>query len=362
MKIGTIYSKLENTCLFLLGLGVTIAYIPGITGAAIPSGWLWLFITLPILLLFYKAKLQLEHIFGFIFLIIALVSLSWSIRFNIGVFYYFQLLTYAIAFYIGSSLLDLRPIFRGLALGVGINSITGIFQFLGWHDIYTNHREVAGLFVNKNIFCETSVIIFIALLVLNLWKWIPTTLPAIVLAPSRAGLLALVVCGYIYLFSKSKILAYVLICFAIGIFLAPNNQFSMSSVDQRFDLWLDTIRGLTFFGNGVGSYETLFPKNAILINTISERPKYVHNDLLQLLFEYGIFSLILIPFFWNILKLKCKENFILYAILILSMVTYPFHTPIISFIWFIVAGCVVNNNANYGSFGIYRRLELSPGT
>lgn len=361
--MGVAYSKIEKPCLSLLGLGVIAIYIPGVTGASIPSGWLWLMFILPALLIYYKAEIKLEHKLGFIFLLIAALSLLWTTRFNIGFFYYLQIVALGIAFYIGSCLKDLKPVFKGLAVGLGINAVIGIAQYFGWYGyIYTNPNEVAATFVNGNIFCEISVVILIALVVFDLYWWIPVTIPGIILYSSRAGLLALFVCGLIYFYGKSKRITLLFISlfsiFIIVYYFYGIHNFKLSSVNERFEVWRDTLRGLTLFGNGIGSYETLYPSHAIEINTIVQRPKYAHNDILNLVYELGIFSLILVPFFWNILILKCKENLVLYAIIIISMATYPFHTPYSSFIWFIVAGYIVGNNGAYEPFRLCRRLEL----
>ena len=365
MKLDTDHSgrKLEYPCLFIFGFGLLTVYVPGITGAAIPSGWLWLILITPIALLFYKANLKIEHKIGFVFIVCSTLSLAWTTRFNIGLFYCLQVISLGIVFYIGSALKDLRPIVMGLAAGLGINTLIGITQYFGSTAVFVDGAGgfVAGLFVNKNIFCEVSVSILISLMVYKLWWFIPVTIPGIVLSPSRAGLLALGVCGYIYFYSRFRYLALLFaITFSgsLALYFYYTNTFSFTSIDQRFQIWADTLRGLTLFGGGVGSFETLFPKYSIYINTILERLKYAHNDLLQLIFEYGIFSIILLPFFWNILKLKCKENYILYAILIISMFTYPFHNPATAFLWFIVAGYVIGNNDTFQSFGFCRRLEL----
>ncbi len=38
----------------LLGFGIAVAYIPGWIGAAIPTGWLFLIVTMPIVFVFCK--------------------------------------------------------------------------------------------------------------------------------------------------------------------------------------------------------------------------------------------------------------------------------------------------------------------
>ena len=82
----------------------------------------------------------------------------------------------------------------------------------------------------------------------------------------------------------------------------------------------------------VGSYETVFPYYASYINTELERPKFAHNDLLQLIFEFGVASILIFMVMLNVLNNKRKETIIIWAILLVSLFTYPFHVPTASFI------------------------------
>ena len=65
--MGTVVDKLIHKPypLFLLGLGVTTAYIPGILGASIATGWLFLLIVVPILLLYCDFDFGLRKILIF---------------------------------------------------------------------------------------------------------------------------------------------------------------------------------------------------------------------------------------------------------------------------------------------------------
>lgn len=199
----------------------------------------------------------------------------------------------------------------------------------------------------------------IALVVLKLWWWIPVTIPGLVLVHSRAAFVALA-CGLlVWAWRRSK--QYTLVIIALLLMIASikySNGFKLTSISERFDLWLDTIYGFKLFGNGVGSYETLFPLYAEHINTEVARPRYAHNDLLNLIFEFGVGSILLMMVLFNVFKSGREENIIIYAILIISLFTYPLHVPATAFIAFLVAGYVVGNYDTYRTSGIDKRPIL----
>ena len=324
--------------LFLLGFGVTIAYIPGIVGAAISTGWLFLFISCPILFLWCDFKLG----WGFAFICYAALSLLWTETFTLSIFNFLQYSILGIIFIIGQNIKDLKPIFKGIALGVGLSSIAAIFQYFGYHEIATLNNSSAGLFINPNIYSELSALLLIGLLVLNLWYWIPVTLTGLILVHSRTALLALAVGLFLWGWRLNKYLALGLsiLILALGIIFYWDH-FSFTSISERFNIWKDTIAGFDLFGNGVGSYEIVFPKYATHINTELGRPRYAHNDLLNIIYEFGLGCIFLILMFKNI-KLK-NEIVILFTAFAISMFNYAMHIPATAFITFLVAGYLSDN-------------------
>ena len=67
----------KGLVMFLLGLLLPIAYVPGYTGTDILTGWIVLSITLPFLLL-SPVKMGLGHWLGLIFLSYATLGLTWA--------------------------------------------------------------------------------------------------------------------------------------------------------------------------------------------------------------------------------------------------------------------------------------------
>lgn len=330
---------------FLLGLMVSVAYVPGIIGASIPTGWLFLIIVAPLLIL--PSNLPL-------FLIYIIVSLCWTVNLNLAVFFLLQFIVLWFIFEFGKTISDLRPIFKGLSFGLGISSILAIAQYNGFERVFTLSTNVAGLFLNPNIYSEVCAVILVSLISFRLYYWIPVTLPGLILVHSRASLIVLGL-GIVILTKLRMILIPIFIICLTYLYFTNFSFNNISSIKERFDLWADTFRGLSFFGNGIGSFEILYPLNAINIDTSLYRPRYAHNDLLQLVFEFGIGIILLLPIFWKVIK---SGNVILYSIGILSLLTFPFHIPMLAFIGCLVAGYITTHNGTIRNIGDSRGSVL----
>ena len=341
--MGTVYNPLHRSYpLFFFGLLVAVAYIPGIIGGSISTGWLLLLIICPILLFYCDISLS----WGFAFICYATISLVWTEILNIAWFHLLQLMVLGLVFVIGQNIKDLTAIFKGLALGLGVSAVVCLFQWYGFHSIYSLSNTPAGLFINPNIFSEVSAIILVGLVVLKLYWWIPVTLPGLIIVHSRAAYVGLGVGLFFAVWKYNRYYAMILVglILVIGAF----GNFNLASVKERFDLWADTIQGFKFFGNGVGSYEALFPYYATHIDTELARPRYAHNDLLQIIFEFGIGSILLLVAAFNVFKTRKPEVVIILTIGAISLFTYPLHIPVPAFIAFLVAGFVIGNHATDG--------------
>lgn len=325
--------------LFLLGFGITIAYIPGILGAAISTGWLFLFIVCPILLLYCE---DFKLGWGFLFIVYMALSLFWTETPTLAIFNFLQYTILGIVFIIGQNIKDLKPVFKGVATGLGISSLISISQSLDHHWVYSLNNSSAGLFINPNIYSELSALILVSLLVLNLWYWIPVTFVGLFLVHSRTAILASSVGLFMWGWKINKYAAVglsILVLILGAIFYW--NHFSFTSISERFDIWKDTIAGFSIFGNGVGSYEIVFPKYATHINTELGRPRFAHNDFLNIFYEFGTGCIFLIFMLTNI-KFK-NEIIILFTACVLSSFNYAMHIPATAFVTFLVAGYLSSN-------------------
>lgn len=354
--MGMAYNPLDKPyLLFLLGFGVITLYIPGIIGATISTGWLFLLIVAPIFFLYCDFKIGL----GFAFLCYAALSLLWTEVLNIAWFHFLQLVVLSLVFVIGQNVKDLTSIFKGLAFGLGISALVAIGQKLGVSSVYTLNNAVAGLFINPNILSEISAVLLVSLIIFKLWWWIPVTLPGLLLVQSRAAFLALGVGLLIWGWKSYRTVTIIaVLVLTVLAFRFYGTNFSITSIQERLDLWVDTIQGFKFFGNGVGSYEALFPLNATHINTEMARPRYAHNDLLHWFFEFGVGSILILMVMWNVFTVRKPEVVIVYTIFIVSLFTYPMHVPTQAFIAFLVAGYLSSNSYTYRDNRGYLRSNV----
>lgn len=354
--MGTVYNPLHRSYpLFFFGLLVAVAYIPGIIGASISTGWLLLLIICPILLFYCEVRLS----WGFAFICYATISLAWTEVLNIAWFHLLQLMVLGLVFVIGQNIKDLTAIFKGLALGLGVSAVVCLFQWYGFHSIYSLSNAPAGLFINPNIFSEVSAIILVSLVVLKLWWWIPVTLPGLIVVHSRAAYVGLGV-GLLFAvwkYNRYYALALVALVGLLGSYLYWG-RFNIDPIQERINLWADTVQGFKFFGNGVGSYEALFPYYATHIDTELARPRYAHNDLLQIMFEFGIGSILFLMALFNVFKTRKPEVVIILTIGAISLFTYPLHIPVPAFIAFLVAGFITGSHDTDGVVWNTRRLGL----
>lgn len=350
----------NSTFQFLFGLLVAVAFVPGWIGASISTNWLVLFLVLPIVICYYSIPATPSHLFGILFLAYATCSLLWSVVFNISFFFLLQLIALGLAFCYGSAIKDLRPLVKGMAFGLGVSSAIALAQLFGFKAIYTLDDRIAGLFVNQNILCEASAIFFIALVIYKLYWWLPVTLPGLIVVHSRAAILSLSICALIWLWARSRTAVYILVpvLFLIGVAYSTSASFSFDSVQERISLYKDTINGFVPFGNGVGSFETLFPYYATNIQTWAGRPNYAHNDMLQLIFEFGIGTVFLVILIWNILNVDREERIILYGFGIISLFSFPLHIPMLAFLICLVAGNLTRYDGAYEYYGLFRRSIL----
>lgn len=306
---------------------LSILYWPVIYGPATSPRWAFLAVSLPILLIvkYEKTNFAIIHLLGLSFLIWSIITLLWTSNVYDGVDELIKLTILAEAFILGSYLSSLRQVFIGLAIGLTCSSLMVLVGLKG------------GLFVNVNILAETALIVCVGLFVYKLWWLIPGLLPAIVLNGSRAAILtgSILFCGWLW--SKSKWLftitglSIILIC-SISILYG----YKVDSINQRFVLWQDTISELKLFGNGLGSFFSSYPYLTNEIDTVLNRPRFVHNDLLQIAFELGIIGTGLILVI-SYLVLK-RENYVFASFVIISFFSFPLHLPVTSFIAALVCG------------------------
>lgn len=313
--------------MWLFGALLTVLYWPAIYGPATSPRLAFLAVSLPILLFltYRKVSFTWVHIVGVLFIFWAIVSLDWTSNWYDGVHELIKLVIIAEAFVLGTYLYSLRDLFIGLGIGL-LFSLPMMFQ--------------GGLFVNINVLAETTLIVCVGLVVYRVWWLIPVLLPLIVVNGSRAAILTGI--GLIA-YTQSKRLCLVSVIAGLIIL----SQYRTDTIDLRIVLWEDTLSGLTMVGHGLGSFFTDYPFLTNSIDTVLSRPRYAHNDLMQISFELGLIGGILaLVFCWLILQSDKQERYVFLAFLGVSCFSYPLHLPVSSFVMALVCGYVASSRVD----------------
>ena len=106
--------------MFWLGLAVAVCFIPGYSGASIPTQWALLSCIAP-LALWRKGEVTLLHWAGLAFLAYAFASLLWARDFYLGICGVWTWTILAMVFWMGTALTSVNSVFRGLAIGLSLS-------------------------------------------------------------------------------------------------------------------------------------------------------------------------------------------------------------------------------------------------
>ncbi len=322
--------------IFALGLIVPICFIPGITGAAIPTQWVLLSCLLP-LGLWRSGPFGPAHWLGLGALAYAAASILWATSHYDGLNGLWTLSICALALWLGTTLTRTRDLFRGLAWGMVINSGFAIAQYLGYSPVPVS-EGIAGLFFNSTVLGASAALVLLAMIEYRFWFLALGTVPSLLLSGSR-GSWAILAIG---LLARRVHWSIILTCVALGAVAfawAPNH-----SDAQRLYLWSLAYSHLTLFGNGIGSFtsvyyiatDTLFNSPVRMVH-----PEFVHNDYLQLWFELGIGAIPIYLLYAIALSRKADALWpVTVAFLALSLFYFPLWCPITAFI-----GCVTTGRS-----------------
>lgn len=334
----------------IFGFALATIFVPGWTGAAIPTGWVLLSIALP-LMLWNKARWHYEHTLGVAFLAHAGLSTLWTpvpLQ-GIGSLWLLSILTGAFLF--GSIHQQFAPLYRGLAIGVAISTALAIPQlYFDWQGIYQFWRP-AGLFINPGVYGETCALVLVALIASR--QYWPTLLvaPGIYLSSSRTAVVACAAAAIVaawdkvaslgpdrpalwqnpYVLSSTVVLA-LLGCIALHSTLHREPNW-WTSPAERLAIWRDTADGLTWAGRGAGSFLITYPLVASRTDTMATRPEHAHSDVLELAYEFGLGTL---PLAILVALALCApvapERYLLVAFLAIAALSFPLRLPVEGFL------------------------------
>jgi hypothetical protein len=275
--------------------------------------------------------------------------------------------------------LNFNHVFIASSFGIGVNSIIVILQHYGYTlDLVQVSGRPSGSFLNGNLLSEVTALVIMGCIVHRLYYLLPLTVPSMLLPMHRGSMIALVIVGMIYSLTldgmKEKttkrfigwlwvLLLLILILLSIislssrigldsldlvqvsgrpsGLFLNGNllsevtaslsSRIGLDSIQDRFELWTFAITHLTWLGNGIGSFRIDYLNYANILDD-SSYILHVHNDLLELIFEYGIFATI--PVGLIILSLYTTNilRYVIMVYIIEAMSGFPTYMPTTLFI------------------------------
>lgn len=320
--------------MLLFGLLIAVCFVPGITGASVPTQWAAMSILLP-LTLWRRSPMTASLYLMLAFCGYAALSSLWATNYHTSVFGLWLVFIWALAFRLGASLASLRDLWIGLALGLSISSLVAVAQALDYELVVVSPNQYAGLLYNSTVQGMSIALVLIALASHRLWWLMPLPALGLILSGSRGGFL---------LITLSAIARYTHWLLAIACLIGGSIVFTtlLDPTDsQRLTIWGHAIRGLTAFGWGPGSFLDIYytatdhTSHAPLIF----HPEYVHNDYLQLWFEYGIGALaIFVVLILALAQTSSPDWPVAVAFAIGCTFYFPFYCPIPALVGLVTAG------------------------
>lgn len=314
-----------------LGFILATCFVPGYTGASIPTQW----VVLSVLLLPSLWKDGWFHSFcklGLVFCAYAVGTVVDAQSKYTSVLGLWYVAIWALAFWWGNTRPYLAPLWKGLALGLGVSSAVAIAQTLGYHPV-ESADGATGLLYNSNVLAASATLVIIALACYRFWWFIPFPAVGLVLAHSRGAFLVLAltaIAKYVHWLAALAIL--VASALAFNLFLDPSNS-------DRLQIWGMAIRGFTFFGWGPFAFDDVYFIATRLHGPQMFHMEFVHNDYLQLAFEYGIGSLLVFAIFGAALtRTTMAEWPVFFAFAIYATFWFPLYSPLTAFIGCACAG------------------------
>lgn len=334
----------------MYAFALAIAHIPGVTGHTVLAGYSFLSLTLPFVLL-ARIKLTPGHVLGVLFLAYACVSLGWSSQPLNGLQSLWHWFILAGSFCLGHKLQDLRPIFAGLGVGLCVSGVVGFFQLLGFEPV--DHfaaiwPAVSGLFYNPNALTETAAIVLVGLIVYRLWWLVPGVAATMLMGYGRAGILAFTATAVLsFVPARYRFLGIVTLLGAVVIAL------QIKGGDRGIGIRLEAIevalQQVTLLGNGVGSF---------LIRTSSSVFEHLHNDPLEIVYEFGFGAIPLVLMVASALSREGQAKPIFICFLLESLLSFPTFMPVTGFMAAVVAGHLYRSRIMVWDRSAHRRSSI----
>lgn len=350
--------------MFWLGFILPVVYVPSWTGATILSGWPFLSLILPLLLL-RKIEMGPAHWLGLAFLAYACVALSWAPVWQQGIWDLWLTFILAGVFCWASGLTSTRALWLGMAIGLGINDVIATLQLFKFNPVpvqSVGSGYYPGLFINQDMFCEASLFVTLGLVGYRLYWPLVFTLPPLYFAQTRSVFAAYAIVAAVAAWDRWRwitIIPSLFVVLCVGYAVTARHH---DSITEHFELWQDTADGQTLWGRGPGSFFMLYPEFAKRTDTMRTRPEDPHNEYLNLSFQYGLGILPLAAIFAIALFAAGPERYVWVAFLVVALFSFPSRIPAEGFAGMVALGrlCSRRNLAWLSSNRCRSVLNLRP--
>lgn len=282
--------------------------------------------------------MTLLHYFGLAFLAFVATSLHWAPHADDGMGELWHWAIFACAFILGAQ--DrLQGIWKGLAIGSGVSSALAAVQWWYGHDWIilptSDWGKPSGLFFSNAVAGAVAVMVLVGLASQRMWWWMLLPAPLLLLSQSRgawlAGVVTWIICVMFHLAWKERFFFSLLWIAPVIVALM---FFHTDSDGIRWGIWTQAVHSLSWLGAGIGSSQSIYlatPTNLFHI-------EHMHNDYLNLLYEFGLGALLLAPFLL-LLEFRNAPDWPAYVCgLVLAVYSWPLESPVTGFILALVAG------------------------
>jgi len=336
--------------MFWLGAVVSLCYVPGVTGAYIATQWPVLAVLLSFGLL-RSGLFTAFHAAGLAFVAYAAARLPFSPAPYASVFGLWLIVIMGLSVWFGTVATNMRGLYAGLAVGASVSSALAVLQYFGWDLVLTvasnDAGSMPGLYISSVQQGLILALIAVALVSERMWLWTIPIMPGVFMAHSRGAWIALAVGALACYVRRLWVLGAVGVAGAFYLFtpLLPSDALRMS-------IWNTAWANLKWLGWGPGVFYTIaMPQDG----SYSFYPEYVHNDALQLAFEYGIGAALLLPVFgYALWRTDVKEWPIVLAFAVAGCYSMPLFMPVTSFLALAAVGRVLRVHGlarGYGGSG-----------
>ena len=344
--------------MFYLSLLLTVCFIPGITGASVPTQWAVMSCVLP-LGLWRGDRLVLGHKLLFLFAAWALLGLFWRHNDASIVRGLWLVFMWILAYHLGSTFSRLDDMYRGLAVGLAISTVVAIFQVLGYHPVQVYWDGIyPGLFFNTTLSGALCTLAILGLIEYGRWWYIPPVALGLIISNSRGAYLVLAT-SLVAKWNRWAALLMLAVSATIFIHLAGPTGPHAESDAQRLQIWQVAWNGLRWLGWSAGGFSDIYYYDIVRKSAVY--PEFVHNDYLQLAFDFGIGAVFPILLFGIALVQSLRPDWIvLFAIALFGTFWFPLQAPLTAFIAFVVAGHLTRDWPLVWSDLLPRRLSVIP--